>query len=425
MKIDNCKNIEKFAGNVVVVISFNNINEEDINNLAYVINELFITENNTNIKMMYHATKNKKQDTTFCHMHDYYRAKYQQFQYHFINDQIAKNKSETYDIVNNTETFNFADKYDASCFTKFFSNNDIFFSHKNLIIDNCCKTKHEYHFLSKLLNCCLLYLDQIKSTFIFSIKNNNSDRETLIQKITDIFNEKLSFIKDEDCDVYISKIHVEKDLHKIKVNKLEQDKKENRLKIIDMPCYVKKPQFDSIYTLWPYSIFADIKFYTNGLIKNGFINQDSKLFKSDNITDINNLTITISDWSCIYKYMFFRTIEFCENNRVILKYFGVTNERVTRDEKFMVYMCATYEYIKEDMIFKCYKQTNVNQIPKFFEKIKTVCMKNANEGCNYFLDKSNPIKINLRPFIFTFIELQFNSLHNKLNTIFNKLERAL
>ncbi|KAM0686773.1 hypothetical protein COBT_001998, partial [Conglomerata obtusa] len=389
LRKDNYRNIEKFAGNVVVFISYKNIKDIVIANAVNILEAFFLNENNSDIKVLYHTTKKKENSEINRYVNRYFRFIYQNFQNHFTNNKPNKNEKYTYKKKKNEHICDFADKYDASYFSSFLIRNNDELGHKNVIIDNCCKERHEYLILRKLLQCILIYSNIFENTLIFSIKNKKSDPETLIQKLSKIIDKNLDIFNEDNFKTYIAEIHKDNGIHQYRVNELKHDVKENCLKLNVLPYYKHNKDNDLICTLWPYSMFADMKISINKYVNVHFFNIDKKSFYSLQKVDINNLIIEVSNLNCSFEYAFFRTTEFCENEKIILKYFGVIIEQEDEIKNYKIWICSTYEYTKKNNIFICYNRKNVHQINCFFETLKNVHLINSNDEYEYLLIASD------------------------------------
>ncbi|KAM0686625.1 hypothetical protein COBT_002147 [Conglomerata obtusa] len=397
-------------------------NFKTINNIMH---NFFLNKGNLcNVKMMYHGSEIEKTRSDFTNTFNYYRFMFQNFVYHFTDNQVNKNVDYVYDKKKFKNFCKFADNFDEIKFSDWLLNDDGLFPIKNIIIDNCCKEKNEYFILTKLLHSILICLDKITNTITFSIKTINSDYETIMKKFTEILNNDLDLFKYNKCKIYISKIYKNNGLHKIEINKSVYNEKDNSLKILLIKNYRLKNQYDAIYTLWPNLAFKDITFSLNILINGGFTNLDNKIFSSKKTPDINNLIVNVCNLRSSFKYAFFRTVEFCGDDKIIIKYFGVIIELVLDFYKYRIWMCAIYEYIKQNAIFKCNDQMHDAQISKFFDALKNILMIDFNAGYNYSLVKN--LKTQLisvgvsEPKLYR-IETTYNFLYKNLEIVLENL----
>ncbi|KAM0686576.1 hypothetical protein COBT_002199, partial [Conglomerata obtusa] len=386
MKKNNLENIKNFAGNFMIHITYKSLNNEILKGIVKICDELNINDESiSNTNVMYYALENIENNYHYKDVFIHYQTLIQKFVCFCIYNLISSDLFHT-NNSNINKTCEFAKTFDINTFTDFFDKKHENYGNKSVFVDNCCKTKEDFLFFSRLYQSITVHLNRITNSITLLIKSDVNNKETKIMNLHELIYNNLDSFNQVGLEIYVSEINAFDDEYKIQVKKMVIDVEPKCTIFSSLVEPLSKEQNDFIYTLYPYSIDSDMSISYNQHEINKYKNLDTKLFDCDGGDDICNLRITLSNLFGSYEYLFVRMVEFIDENKLVVRYIGLYID-ITENKKNEIWMCVEYIYVKQGKNYERRKIGDSNQIKNFFCMLESILMQNINSSTAYILIK--------------------------------------
>ncbi|KAM0682955.1 hypothetical protein COBT_004073, partial [Conglomerata obtusa] len=207
MKKNNLENIKNFAGNFMIHITYESLNNEILKGIVKICNKMTINDESTsNTNVMYYALEQVEYNYHYEDVFIHYQTLIQKFVCFCIHDSISSDIFHS-NNSNINKTCDFAKKFDINTFTDFFDKKHENYENKSVFVDNCCKTKEDFQIFSRLYQSITVHLDRITNSITLLIKSDVNNKETKIMNLHELIYNNLDSFNQEGLEIYVSEIN--------------------------------------------------------------------------------------------------------------------------------------------------------------------------------------------------------------------------
>ncbi|KAM0684850.1 hypothetical protein COBT_003941, partial [Conglomerata obtusa] len=248
-------------------------------------------------------------------------------------------------------------------------------------MDNCSKKKDDYFFLSQLIEGMIAQFKGYSNVIILSSNLEYSKLIDILKSmITDLLKDDL-----HDCNFYTSQIININNTYAVQVNNLTYNFVQKTMDVCPLIAYENNKLLSDKYKILNRKLTKDMNVCVNCISNYDIKNCDKKFFRFDGISDINSLKITGHIKTHTYEYAFFRQLIQKGEDKLTIKYFGISRE--SKYFQFQIWTCAEYDYLKIDNIYVCQRHTNNQIIIRFFDYIQNILLNNLHDDYKYTIMK--------------------------------------